>query len=200
MSETDSVIAARDTGPLFMTRYAFVLIALLLALPVEAAPITTNLTGSCVESLPTTGATWQSTSHFRFAVFWDDALDCEPTIANGYGPYIRFDNFDGFGSLRIEMAADALYSCKKHQIDWQEVLADGSLGLLGAIIINPGLNGGCAGGMSPPSIITKTEVPPTPVPETGTALMMLIAAGAMAIGRRVMPGTRAPKQRVNHAR
>jgi hypothetical protein len=43
-------------------------------------------------------------------------------------------------------------------------------------------------------------VPPTPVPETGTALMMLIAAGAMAIGRWVMPGSRAPKQRVNHAR
>jgi hypothetical protein len=98
------------------------------------------------------------------------------------------------------MTADALYSCKKHHIDWQEVLADGSLGLLGAIIINPGLNGGCAGGMSPPSITTtENELPLTPVPEPATAVMMLIAAGVMAIRRRVMPGIRAPKRRVNHA-
>lgn len=169
-----------------MTRFAFVLFVVLLAAPLEAAPITTNLTGNCVEALPATGATWQSTSHFRFAVFWDYTLDCEATIANGYGPYIRFDNFDGLGGLRIEMAADALYACKKHQIDWQEVLEDGSLGALGAIIINPGLNGGCASG-GPGSVITTTggEVPLTPVPEPGTGLMMLIGAGVVAIRRRV---------------
>jgi len=185
MGQIDTVAVARE-GPLTLTRYAFVFMTLLLAAPADAAPITTNLTGHCVESLPTTGATWQSTSHFRFAVFWDDALDCEATIANGYGPYIRFDNFDGLSGLRIEIPGDALYSCKKHQIDWQEVLADGSLGLLGAIIINPGLNGGCAGGMSPPRITTTSELPAKAVPETGTGVTMLIAAGVMAIRRRVM--------------
>jgi hypothetical protein len=170
-----------------MTRYTVAIIALLLAAPAAAAPITTNLTGSCVESLPTTGATWQSTSHFRFAVFWDDALDCEATIANGYGPYYRFDNFDGLGGLRIEMPGDALYACKKYQIDWQEVLADGSFGLLGAIIVNPGLNGGCQGGSSPRFLPPAgTEVPTTTVPEAGTFLMILIAVGVMAVGRHTM--------------
>jgi hypothetical protein len=181
-----------------VTRCAFVLIALLSTLPAAAEPITTNLTGGCIESLPATGATWQSTSHFRFAVFWDDALDCEATTANGYAPYYRFDNFDELGGLLITMPADALYSCKKHQIDWQEVLADGSLGTLGAIIINPGLNGGCAG-ISPPSVVVGAESLPAQVPEAGTAAMMLIAVSAMAIRKRVMRLTRALEHRVNHA-
>lgn len=166
-----------------MTRSTVALIALLVALPASAAPITTNVTGHCVESLPTTGATWQSTSHFRFAVFWDDVLDCEATTANGYGPYDRFDNFDGMGGLRIEMPFDALYSCKKHQIDWQEVFEDGSFGVLGAIIINPGLNGGCrsGGGFYGPQ--PTTELPAVAVPETGTGLMILIAVFAIVLAR-----------------
>ena len=46
-----------------MTRYAPLFIALLLfAAPAEAAPITTNLSGNCVDSLPATGATTASTS------------------------------------------------------------------------------------------------------------------------------------------
>lgn len=169
-----------------MTRYTVAIVALLLAAPAAAAPITTDLTGSCVESLPATGATWSSTSHFRFAVFWDDVLDCEATTANGYGPYYRFDNFDGNGGLRIEMPFDALYSCKKHQIDWQEVFEDGSFGLLGAIIINPGLNGGCRGGGGSYVPPTTTELPPVPVPETGTFLMIPIAVFAMFVARQTM--------------
>ena len=169
-----------------MTRYMVAFVALLVAAPATAAPITTNLTGSCVESLPTTGATWQSTSHFRFAVFWDDVLDCEATTANGYGPYYRFDNFDGMGGLRIEMPFDALYSCKKHQIDWQEVFEDGSFGLLGAIIINPGLNGGCRGGGGSYGPPLTTELPPVAVPETGTLFMILIAVCAIVLARHTI--------------
>jgi hypothetical protein len=173
-----------------VTRYAPLFVALLIAAPAAAAPITTNLTGNCVQSLPATGATWQSTSHFRFAVFWDYALDCAPTVANGYAPYVRFDNFDGLGSLRIEMFTSALYACKKHQIDWQEVLEDGSLGALGAIIINPGLNGACSGRLSPPLgppiESPKVDPPPVSVPETGTLLMLFIAAGVLGVGSRLL--------------
>ena len=175
-----------------MTRCTLSLIVWLLAAPAAAGPITTNLTGNCVEALPTEGATWQSTSHFRFAVFWDDVLDCEPTIAHGYGPYERFDDFDGTGGLRIEMSADALYACKKHQIDWQEVLEDGSLGLLGAIIINPGLNGSCQGSTSDfYPLPSETEgPPPTPVPEAGTFLLALLAACALVIQRHLTTARR----------
>jgi hypothetical protein len=177
-----------------VTRCTFSLILLLLAAPAAAGPITTNLTGDCVDALPTEGASWQSTSHFRFAVFWDDVLDCAPTIAHGYGPYERFDDFDGTGGLRIEMSADALYACKKHQIDWQEVLEDGSLGLLGAIIINPGLNGSCQGGTSELSLQPSgtEEPPPASVPEPGTLLMALIGACALVIRRHVATARRHP--------
>src|SRR5688572_4473042 len=142
-------------------KFCVVLLTVFIASSAFAAPILTSVDGSsgaCISALPTAGVRWESTAHFQFAVFWDDNLTCEATIANGYAPYHRYDNFDGSGGLRIEMFQGDLIPCKKYQIDWRRVYDDGSVDPVQAILINPIDNPECQSGSTPyPPVQTPTR-------------------------------------------
>ena len=160
----------RDSRPAAIPLSVAVILTIL-ATPAFASSIVTNVAGGpggieegCVGALPSAGAAWESTGHFQFAVFWDDNLTCEATTDNGYAPYYRYDDFDGTGGLRIEMFQAELRPCKKYQIDWRSVSADGSLGVVQAILINPVNNPECQGGGAGSAAVA----PGTPVVPPGT--------------------------------
>jgi hypothetical protein len=160
------------------------LLTVLIVSPALAGPIFTSVDGGssgCISALPAAGAYWESAGHFQFAVFWDDNLTCEATIANGYAPYHRYDNFDGTGGLRIEMFQADLIPCKKYQIDWRKVYDDGSVDPVQAILINPIDNPECQSGSTPyPPAPTPTR--PVRVPEAHT--LLLIATGLVWFAQR----------------
>ena len=167
--------------------------------PAFASTIQTNvysgpghIQDGCVSALPSTGATWESTGHFQFAVFWDDNLTCEATIDNGYAPYYRYDNFDGTGGLRIEMFQADLIPCKKYQIDWRSVFADGSYGVVQAILLNPVNNPECQGGGGGSAAFPPALAPTAPVPEPGTetGTLMLVASSLLWVAGRSRRVTR----------
>ena len=157
------------------------LLVTFLARPAFADLIRTNVNGGssgCVSSLPAGGALWESPGHFQFAVFWDNNLTCEATIANAWAPYYRYDNFDGTNGLRIEMFQQDLHPCKKYQIDWRAVHDDGSYGPVEAVLINPVDSPECQTG----GVVPGPTPPPGPVP--GPGAFMLVAFGMAWLAKR----------------
>jgi hypothetical protein len=142
------------------------MLCLLFAGRAQAAPIEINFEGGCLTSFPGGVATWRSTTHFRFAEFWDLEAGCASTTAIGVTFYERFDNFDGTGGLFIRQLQSRLPLCGRGQIDWQEYIegTDKELGGLGAIVFNTGVN--CSQLAPPPPTSPGTPGPPfAPPPE-----------------------------------